>query len=215
MLSKEEVISRIRENGLVAVVRAGSASQAEKIADALAAGGVSAIEITLTVPGALDVIKTLSEKYQSDQHILIGAGTVLDAETARLAMLAGAQYIVSPCLNLETVKLCNRYRVACMPGAMTVRETVEALEAGADVVKIFPGELFGPAIIKAIRGPLPYALLMPTGGVSLENVSDWIKAGAVAVGVGSILTAGAKMDDYNSITSIAKQFLARIREARR
>jgi len=214
MLNKEEILSRIQTSGLVAVVRAESAEQAEKIAEALAAGGVAAIEITFTVPGAADVIKALATKYKSGE-IIIGAGTVLDSETARTAILVGAQYIVSPCLNVEMVKLCNRYKVACMPGAMTIKETVEAMEAGADVVKIFPGELFGPAIIKAIKGPLPHAPLMPTGGVSLDNVAEWIKAGSVAVGVGSTLTAGAKKGDYVSITNIAKQFVEKINEARK
>jgi 2-dehydro-3-deoxyphosphogluconate aldolase/(4S)-4-hydroxy-2-oxoglutarate aldolase len=213
MLNKEDVLSRIRQSGLVAVVRAESAEQAERIAEALVAGDVAAIEITFTVPGAADLIKSLASRYQSGE-IIIGAGTVLDPETARVAILEGAQYIVSPCLNVEMVKLCNRYKVACMPGAMTLKETVEAMEAGADVVKIFPGELFGPAIIKAIKGPLPHAPLMPTGGVSLDNVAEWIKAGSVAVGVGSTLTAGAKKGDYASITNIAKQFVEKIREAR-
>ena len=213
MRNKEEILHRIRESGLVAVVRAGSAEQAEKIAEALATAGVAAIEITFTVPGAADVIKTLAEKYKSGK-IIVGAGTVLDAETARTAILQGAQYVVSPCLNVEMVKLCNRYKVACMPGAMTIKETVEAMEAGADVVKIFPGELFGPAIIKAIKGPLPHAPLMPTGGVSLDNVADWIKAGSVAVGVGGALTAGAKTGDYATITEVARQFIEKIKEAR-
>ena len=213
MQNKEEILHRIRESGLVAVVRAESAEQAERIAEALAAGGVAAIEITFTVPGAADVIRALAEKYKSGE-IIIGAGTVLDPETARIAILQGAQYVVSPCLNVEMVKLCNRYKVACMPGAMTIKETVEALEAGADVVKIFPGELFGPAIIKAIKGPLPHAPLMPTGGVSLDNVAEWIKAGSVAVGVGGTLTAGAKKGDYATITEVAKQFIEKIKEAR-
>jgi len=212
--SKEQVLSRIRENGLVAVVRAESAEQAEKIADALAAGGAAAIEITFTVPGAADVIKALITKYKSGE-IIIGAGTVLDSETARIALLHGAQYIVSPYLNVETVKLYNRYNVVCVPGAMTLKETVEAMEAGGDIVKIFPGELFGPAIIKAIRSPLPYAMLMPTGGVHLDNVADWIKAGSIAVGVGSTLTAGATTGDYASITNVTKQFVEKIKEARR
>jgi 2-dehydro-3-deoxyphosphogluconate aldolase/(4S)-4-hydroxy-2-oxoglutarate aldolase len=213
-MNKEVVLSRIQESGLVAVVRAESAEQAEKIAEALVAGGVAAIEITFTVPGATDVIKTLAAKYQSGE-IIVGAGTVLDSETARIAILAGAQYVVSPCLNRDMVKLCNRYKVACMPGAMTIKETVEAMEAGADIIKIFPGELFGPAIIKAIKGPLPYAPLMPTGGVDLANLADRNKAGSVAVGVGSTLTAGAKTGDYGSITRIAKQFVEKIKEAKR
>jgi len=214
MLSKEKVLSRIQESGLVAVVRADSADQAEKIAEALAAGGVAAVEITFTVPGAADVIAALAATYKAGE-IIIGAGTVLDPETARIAILAGAQYVVSPCLNVETVRLCNRYKIAVMPGAMTVKETVEAMEAGADVVKIFPGELFGPAIVKAFKGPLPHAPLMPTGGVSLDNVGEWIKAGSIAVGVGGNLIAGAKKGDYDSITAISRQFIEKIREARK
>ncbi|WP_240985952.1 bifunctional 2-keto-4-hydroxyglutarate aldolase/2-keto-3-deoxy-6-phosphogluconate aldolase [Acididesulfobacillus acetoxydans] len=214
MAIKEEIFSRIKEGGLVAVVRAENTEQAFKIAEACIAGGVVGLEITFTVPGAAELIKDLVKKYQSSGSLIIGAGTVLDPETARAAILAGAQYIVSPCLNVETVKLCNRYQVPCMPGAMTVKEAVECMEAGADIVKIFPGELFGPAIIKAIKGPLPQVNMMPTGGVSLDNVSDWIKAGAVAVGVGGSLTAGAKTGDYESITSIARQFMEKIRVAR-
>lgn len=214
MARKEQIITSIKEAGLVAVVRAENSEQAFKIANACIEGKVAAIEITFTVPGAQDVIKDLAKKY-SGGEIIIGAGTVLDAETARTAILAGAQYVVSPCLNVETVKLCNRYQVACMPGAMTIKEVVECMEAGADIVKIFPGELFGPAIIKAIKGPVPQAQMMPTGGVSLDNVVDWIRAGAVAVGVGGSLTAGAKKGDYASITSTARQFLGKIREARK
>lgn len=214
MAIKEEIFSRIKEGGLVAVVRAENTEQAFKIAEACIAGGVVGLEITFTVPGAAELIKDLVKKYQSSGSLIIGAGTVLDPETARAAILAGAQYIVSPCLNVETVKLCNRYQVPCMPGAMTVKEAVECMEAGVDIVKIFPGELFGPAIIKAIKGPLPQVNMMPTGGVSLDNVSDWIKAGAVAVGVGGSLTAGAKTGDYESITSIARQFMEKIRVAR-
>ena len=141
MLNKNEVLSSIMESGLVAVVRADSAEQAEKITDACITGGVAAIEIIFTVPGAVDVIKALAAKYTKGE-ILIGAGTVLDSETARAAILAGAQYIVSPYLNVEMVKLCNRYKITCMPGAMTIKEVVESMEAGADIVKIFPGEFY-------------------------------------------------------------------------
>ncbi len=213
MLQKFAVLQKIVEVGLVAVIRAESAEQAKKITDACIQGGVAAIEMTFTVPGAVDVIRELAGAYHSGE-IIIGAGTVLDPETARLAILAGAQYVVSPSLNTETVKLCNRYQVACMPGAGSTREIVEAMEAGADIVKVFPGETLGPNFIKAVRAPLPQALLMPTGGVSIDNVGDWIKAGCVAVGVGGNLTAGAKKGDYASITALAKQFIARIRDAR-
>ncbi|MGD0236396.1 MAG: bifunctional 2-keto-4-hydroxyglutarate aldolase/2-keto-3-deoxy-6-phosphogluconate aldolase [Syntrophorhabdales bacterium] len=213
MLQKFAVLQKIVEVGLVAVIRAESAEQAKKITDACIQGGVAAIEMTFTVPGAVDVIRELAGAYHSGE-IIIGAGTVLDPETARLAILAGAQYVVSPSLNTGTVKLCNRYQVACMPGAGSTREIVEAMEAGADIVKVFPGETLGPNFIKAVRAPLPQALLMPTGGVSIDNVGDWIKAGCVAVGVGGNLTAGAKKGDYASITALAKQFIARIRDAR-
>jgi 2-dehydro-3-deoxyphosphogluconate aldolase/(4S)-4-hydroxy-2-oxoglutarate aldolase len=212
-VDKEKILSKIVEGGLVAVVRAESGEQALKIADACFNGGVAAIEITFTVPGAVEVIKELVKVY-SNGEILLGAGTVMDAETARMAILSGAQYVVSPYLNVDTVKLCNRYRVPCMPGAMTIKEVVESMEAGADIIKIFPGELFGPPIIKAILGPIPYAKLMPTGGVSLENVDEWIKAGAVAVGVGSALTKGAKTGDYEAITRTAQQFVTKIQAAR-
>lgn len=214
MAGKEQIISRIKEGGLVAVVRAEGAEQAARITEACIEGGVAAIEITFTVPGAHTVIEGLAKRYTSGE-IILGAGTVLDPETARTAILSGAQYVVSPCLNAETVRLCSRYQIACMPGAMTIKEVVECMEAGADIVKVFPGELFGPAIIKAIKGPIPHAPLMPTGGVGLENVAEWIKAGSVAVGVGGNLTAGAKKGDYASITAIARQFVEKIKEARK
>ena len=213
MIPKLTTLTKIMDCGLVAVVRAESSEQAFKIADACIAGGVAAIEITFTVPGAAEVIRDLTKKYTSGE-IIIGAGTVLDPETARIAILAGAQYIVSPSFNAETVKLCNRYQIPVMPGCMTLREVVEAMESGADIIKVFPGETFGSSFIKAIKGPLPQAPLMPTGGVGLDNVGEWIKAGCVAVGVGGNLTGGAKKGDYESITTIAKQFIEKIREAR-
>lgn len=213
MMTRQAILQKITAAGLVAVVRAESSGQAFKIADACIKGGVAAIEITFTVPGAADTIKDLVNTYKSGE-IIIGAGTVLDPETARIAILAGAQYIVSPCINLETIKLCNRYQIPIMPGAATIKEIVEAMEAGADIVKVFPGEVLGPTFVKAVKGPLPQAPLMPTGGVSLDNVGEWIKAGCVAVGVGGNLTGGAKKGDFQSITDIAQQFVAKIRAAR-
>ena len=210
---KEDVIKRITDVGIVAVVRAESAEKAKKITDACIAGGVPAIEMTFTVPKADKVIAELSEMYNEDQ-IILGAGTVMDSETARIAILAGAQYIVSPYFDLETAKLCNRYRVPYMPGCMTIKEVVAAMEAGADIIKIFPGEVSGPKMIKAINGPIPQARMMPTGGVSVDNVAEWIKAGAVAVGAGGSLTAGAKTGDYEAITETAKKFVENIKIAR-
>jgi len=212
-MMKLKVLGKIVDSGLVAVVRGESSEQAARIVDACAQGGVAAVEITFTVPGAANVIADLSRRFSAGQ-ILVGAGTVLDPETARAAILSGAQFVVSPCLNLETARLCNRYQVPYMPGAGSVKEVVEAMECGADLVKVFPGETLGPAFVKAVRGPLPHASLMPTGGVALENVAEWIQAGCVAVGVGGNLTAGAKKGDFQSITELARQFIARIRQAR-
>jgi 2-dehydro-3-deoxyphosphogluconate aldolase/(4S)-4-hydroxy-2-oxoglutarate aldolase len=212
-VDKEQVITRICDRGIVAVVRAETADQAKRIADACLKGGVEAMEITFTVPGAHHVIEELAREFGQGQ-MLVGAGTVLDPETARIAILSGAQYVVAPSLNADTVKLCNRYRVACMPGAMTVREVVGVMETGADIVKVFPGELFGPAVIKAIHGPLPQAKIMPTGGVTVENAAQWIRAGAVALGAGSSLVAGAKTGDYDDITRKAKAFVEAVARAR-
>ena len=212
-MDKLEVLKRLTDCGVVAVVRAENADQALKIVDACIKAGIVGIEITFTVPGAVDIIRSLSAKYKPED-ILIGAGTVMDPETARAAILAGAHFVVSPCLNAETTKLCLRYQVASMAGAMTVKEAVECMEAGADVIKIFPGNLFGPAIIKSFLGPLPYAKMMPTGGVSAENAGEWIKAGAVAVGAGSDLTKGAKTGNYDAIVEVGRKMVEEVRKAR-
>ena len=211
-IAKLEVLGKIVDSGLVCVIRADSPDQAARIAEACALGGVAAMEITFTVPGATGVIEHLAKKFSG--QILVGAGTVLDPETARIAILAGAQYVISPSLNPDTARLCNRYQIPYMPGAGTLREVVEAMECGADIVKVFPGEILGPAFVKAVRAPLPQASLMPTGGVSLENVADWIHAGAVAVAVGGNLTAGAKTGDFASITRLARAITEKIKEAR-
>ena len=213
MYEKLENLKRIIDCGIIAVVRAESADQALKIAEACKAGGIQAIEITMTVPGAVDVIKELVKAYPG-KEILVGAGTVLDPETARACILAGAEFIVSPNLNPDTIRLTHRYGKIIMPGTYTITEIVSAMELGADVVKFFPGSLGGPAAIKAIRGPLPHVPFCPTGGVSLDNVTDWVKAGVVAVGVGGQLTKGAKTGDYDSITAIAKEFITLIKTAR-
>jgi 2-dehydro-3-deoxyphosphogluconate aldolase / (4S)-4-hydroxy-2-oxoglutarate aldolase len=212
-LPKQKILGKIVDSGLVAVVRAESSEQASRIADACAQGGVGAIEITFTVPGAADVIAELARR-DAARNILVGAGTVLDPETARVAILAGAQFIVGPSLSPETARLCNRYQVPYMPGAGTISEIVAGMECGAEIIKVFPGEVLGPAFVKGAMGPLPQARLMPTGGVSMENVSEWIQAGCVAVGVGGNLTAGAKRGDYQSITQLARQFIDKIYAAR-
>src|SRR5271170_1217893 len=211
-ITKLEVLGKMVASGLVAVIRAESHDQAERVADACTQGGVGAVEITFTVPGATGVIEHLAKEFSG--RILLGAGTVLDPETARIAILAGAQFVVSPALNADTARLCNRYQVPYMPGAGTIGEVLAAMECGADIVKVFPGEILGPAFVKAVKGPLPQASLMPTGGVNLDNVVEWINAGSVAVGVGGNLTAGAKTGDFASITQLARQFVEKIKEAR-
>lgn len=212
-MNRITTLSRIQEAGLVAVVRASSMEEAEKITDACIAGGVAAVELTFTVPHAEKLIESMADRYQNGE-IIIGAGTVLDPETARTAILAGAQYIVSPYFDPETVKLCNRYGIVSMPGVFTPTECVHAMECGADILKIFPGDVAGPAFIRSVLGPLPHALMMPSGGVTVENAGDWIRAGAVAVGAGGSLTAGAKTGDYQKITETARRFLTEIQKAR-
>lgn len=205
MKTKEQVLQMIEDSGMVAVVRGETAEKARAIVESCIEGGIKAIELTFTVPFAHRVIEDLAMQY-SDQ-ILLGAGTVLDPETARIAILSGAQFVVAPHFNPDTTKLCNRYRIANMAGILTVREAVEAMEAGVDVLKLFPGDLFGPAFIKDIRGPLPYAKIMPTGGVSVSNAGDWIRAGAVAVGAGSSLMKG-------DVKANAAAFMEEIQKAR-
>ena len=212
-VDKEQCLQRIIKTGVIAVIRAEGADQAIKIAEAVHLGGIDVIEITMTVPGAVEVIAQLTQAFSRDE-IAIGAGTVLDSETARSAILAGAEYIVSPHLNSEVVKLCNRYQKLCMPGAMTITEIVTAMEIGADVVKLFPGNVLGPDYVKAVKGPLPQAKLIPTGGVNLDNVDQWIKNGCLAVGVGGKLTAGAAVGDYAKVTETAKSFVAAVKNAR-
>lgn len=210
---KLKVLSRVMDSGLVAIVRTDSPDQAARIADACAEGGVAALEITFTVPGAAAVIGDLAKRYRPEQMV-IGAGTVLDPETARIAILAGAHFLVSPSVSTDTARLANRYQIPYMPGADNVRDVVEAMECGADIIKVFPGEVLGPEFIKAVKAPLPQASLMPTGGVSIDNAATWIKAGAVALGVGGNLIAGAKTGDFASITALARRFIQAIREAR-
>lgn len=212
-MKKHEIIHDILECGVVAVIRAESKEQGKKIIEAVKEGGVKALEITLTVPGAIDIIKELVEEYK-DQDVIIGAGTVLDPESARLCILAGAKYIVSPFFDLETVKMCNRYAVPVMPGVITPKEVVMALEAGVDICKVFPAEVVGPNIISAFKGPIPQGNYMPTGGVDLGNVKEWIKKGAVAVGVGSVLTKGAKTGNYEEVRETARKFVDLVKEAR-
>lgn len=208
-MKKYEVLKKIKEDKIVAVIRAESVNEAYDIVSACINGGINIIELTFTVDYAHEIIKALKEKYQ--ENVLIGAGTVLDSETARLAILNKADFIVSPSFNLECAKLCNRYQVPYMPGCFSIREIVEAMEAGCDIIKIFPASALGPSYIKAIKGPLPNVNLMPTGGVSVANAKDWLDKGCVCIGVGGELYAPARNKDFEKITEIAKLFVRAIK----
>ena len=216
-MRKEQVLSRMREECLIAVIRAKNSEQGEKIVEAVIAGGIHFIEITMTMEegNPVQFISAMAAKYRKDDRIVIGAGTVLAPETARAVILAGANYVVSPGLNLDTIKLCNRYRVPMLPGVMTPTEAITALEAGCDVIKLFPGNILGPAAISSFKGPLPQGEFMPSGGVDVDNVDKWIKAGAYAVGTGSSLTKGAKTGDFAAVTAKAKEFAEAVKAARK
>lgn len=208
-MKKYRILEAIKEQGIVAVIRGESLDKAVKTVEACYKGGIKIIELTFTVPRADELIRVLTDKYK-DSDMIIGAGTVLDPETARIAILAGAEFIVSPSLNLDTVKLCNRYGVPVMPGIATPTEAQTAMEYGVDVLKLFPGDIAKPAGLKALKGPFPYANIMPTGGVSIDNVEEWFKAGAFAVGAGSFLTKDAKNGDYDKVTQVCKAFAEKV-----
>jgi len=215
MDEKSKTLQTLLEGGIIPVVRAKSSDEALKVVDAIQEGGITTIEITMTVPGAIDVMKEVNKRLGKD--VLLGAGTVLDAETARSCILAGAKFIVGPCLNLELLKLCKRYSIIAIPGAMTPTEILTAWEAGADVVKVFPvSNLGGPSYIKAIKAPLPQILLNPTGGIDLTNAKDFIKAGAAAISVGSSLVDKKAIAEgkYNIITENAKKFIEEVKKGR-
>jgi 2-dehydro-3-deoxyphosphogluconate aldolase/(4S)-4-hydroxy-2-oxoglutarate aldolase len=207
-MNKSEVLKRIRDTGLIPVVRAESADQAMRAVAALKAGGLDILEVTMTVPGAIEVIQTLAAEYGDET--LIGAGTVLDPETAQTCIKAGAKFIVSPALNEETIKFCRRQEVAIFPGALTPTEVVRAWKLGADAVKVFPaGAVGGAGYLKALKAPLPQIELIPTGGVSLKTAADFIKAGAMALGVGADLVDPKALREGNSalLTERAREFL--------
>ena len=214
-MNKSEVLKQIKDTGVIPVVRATTADEAMRAIDAIREGGISVLEITMTVPGAVGVIEQVAARFGNDA--LVGAGTVLDAETAKACIAAGAQFIVSPALNMETIAFCREQDVAVMPGALTPTEVVQAWNAGADFVKVFPaGAVGGASYLKALKAPLPHIELVPTGGVSLKTAADFIKAGAAALGVGADLVDIKAIREGQSslITERAKQFLEIVRQAR-
>ena len=209
-MQKYDYLNRLINTGCVAVVRGDDADEAVKTVDAVIAGGVTGIELTFTVPHADKALDELSEKYGDREDVLIGAGTVLDPATARLAIIAGAKFIVSPSFNADVAKICNLYSIPYTPGCFTPTEIQTALEAGVDLVKVFPGSVAGPAMVKALHGPFPKLAIMPTGGVSLDNLETWFDAGVTLVGAGSNLTAAAKTGDYAGVTATAKKYRAKL-----
>jgi len=215
MIAKDVVMTMLRDTGVVAVIRTSNPSDMVAVCRALHKGGVKFVEITMTVPGALDIVHD-AVGQMSDTDIQIGVGTVLDGETARAAILAGASYVVSPIFDADVVRVCKTYGVVVMPGALTPTEVVTAWRAGADVVKIFPGDVGGPEYLKALKEPLPQIEILPTKGVNFDTVSAFIKAGAIAVGTGNALVTKAQMEarDYAGITDNAKRFTRIVREAR-
>ena len=213
-MDKAEKLERIHRTGVIAIMRAESSRQLIEAADAIRTGGVEVIEVTMTTPGALDVIAEATEKY--GQEVLFGAGTVLDAETARAAILAGAGYIVSPTFNLDLVELCNRYSIPVIPGCYTPTEMLRAWEAGADAVKLFPASVGGPGLIRAILAPLPQLRIVPVGGVNLKTAAEFIEVGAFALGVGSSLINQSLLDtgDLEELTRRADAFIGEVKVGR-
>ena len=213
-MSKEHDLKRVLDSGIVAVVRSPDSAQLVEVARALADGGVTTIEITMTVPNALDVLRQVRQAL--GDRLLLGAGTILDPETARAALLAGAEYLVAPTINLDVIRLCQRYDKLIMPGAFTPTEILTAWEAGADIVKVFPADVVGPAFFKAVRAPLPQVKLMPTGGVDLNTAADFLKAGACCLGIGGQLVEPKAVAERNfdRIRDLARQYVAIVKQFR-
>lgn len=212
--TRVQVVRAIEHCGVVAVIRLQDPDKLRGVVDALMAGGVRALEVTMTVPGAIGLIQQIAPTLPPE--FILGAGTILDPETARMALLAGARYIVSPVYRPDVVKMCHRYDAAAMPGCFTPTEILDAWETGADVVKVFPATALGPGFFKDVRGPLPQVKMMPTGGVSLANAGEWIKAGAVAIGVGTAMvdSKAVAAGDWKTVTETAKRFVEAVAAAR-
>jgi len=214
-MRKEDVLKRIMDCGIISIIRVDNATEAIETARALKKGGVDIIEISMVTPGAEDAISAISKEL--GEEVIVGAGTVLDSETARIAILAGSEFIIGPNLNAEVIRTCNRYSKLVIPGALTPTEILTAWEFGADLVKVFPARLVGPKYIKDVLAPLPQVRLVPTGGVNLENAGEFIRAGATAVAVGSSLVnkKAVKERNFDLITENARRFLEVVKEAKK
>ncbi len=213
-MNKEQNLRRVLDCGVVAVVRSPDSGALVEACRALADGGVTVVEITMTVPDALDVVRAVRRAL--GDRVLLGAGTILDSETARAALLAGAEYLVAPTVNLDVIRLCQRYDKLVMPGAFTPTEILAAWEAGADIVKVFPAEVVGPAFFRAVRGPLPQIRMMPTGGVDLTTAAEFLKAGACCLGVGSQLVEPKAIaaGNFDRIRDLARQYVQIVAQTR-
>lgn len=205
-MQKTETVMAVKKAGVVSVVRGNSKEEAYKTAVACIKGGVKAIELTFTAPKADEIISELREEYAEDPDVVVGAGTVLDVVTARIAIMAGAKFIVSPSFDKETALLCNQYQIPYMPGCMTITEIQTAMRYGAEIVKVFPGSVVGKGFIKAIKAPLPQVNVMPTGGVNLDNMHEWFEVGVEAIGAGSNLTGTAAKGDFETVEKQAELY---------
>ncbi|MEG0908404.1 MULTISPECIES: bifunctional 4-hydroxy-2-oxoglutarate aldolase/2-dehydro-3-deoxy-phosphogluconate aldolase [Lactococcus] len=205
-MQRADLLEKLIKSGVVSVVRAESAEDAVKIVEAVVDGGIKSIELTYSVPRANDVIADLVSTY-AGTDVMIGAGTVLESTSARLAIIAGAQFIVSPTFNKEVAKICNLYQIPYIPGVMTPLEAQTAMEYGSELIKLFPGDITGPAMIKDLKGPFPYINVMPSGGVNESNVAEWFKVGATAVSAGGGVTAPALTGDYAGVKVNAEKFM--------
>lgn len=214
MAGQTAKLDQLLDRAVVAIIRSSDASKLVDVAEALVAGGVSVMEVTFTVPRAHLVLEKVADRL--GDRVLLGAGTVLDAATARIAILAGAEFIVSPIVSREVIACCRRYSKLSLPGALTPTEIMNAWEAGADIVKIFPSEVTGPAYLKAVHAPLPQVRLMPTGGVNLETAADYLRAGACALGIGGSLVESKTVaaGDFARIENLARQYMAIVRQTR-
>ncbi len=213
-MSKSAVIMELQRQGVVAVIRGNTVDEGINISKACIEGGLKAIEMAYTNPNASQIISELNEMYKNDPEVCVGAGTVLDSETARMAILAGAKYIVSPSFNAGTALMCNRYGVPYIPGCMTITEIVTAMEAGSEIIKLFPGSAFGPSYVGAIKSPLPHVSIMVTGGVKLNNLDQWFNVGVNAVGVGGEFNVLGVEGKFDEITHMAAQYVAKTKEVR-
>jgi 2-dehydro-3-deoxyphosphogluconate aldolase/(4S)-4-hydroxy-2-oxoglutarate aldolase len=213
-MKKLDTFQKLINSGVIAVIRADSKREAINVTEAIIKGGITGLELTFTIPQADVLIREVKDRYAKHENVVVGAGTVLDPITARIAIMAGAEYIVSPYFDQKTAECCHLYQIPYLPGCMTITEISTALKAGVDMVKLFPGSVFGPEFVSAIKAPMQQVNIMPTGGVNLNNMEQWFAHGCSAVGVGGNLLVPAKIGDFNSITNLAEQYIHKLKAIR-